>query len=69
MIVEDVTRRLESLRNMHGAVQSLIQWAHLVETESPGLLDALFTQAEQSGTVNVRNKIEAEIARIEALEF
>jgi len=68
MNVHETAARLRLLENMLGSVRNLIAWAQSIEVAVPGLLDSLFTTAEQSGTVNVRNKIQAEIARIEALE-
>ena len=68
MTVAEAVVELEHLNSLHGAVNSLIVWAQLIEERVPGFLDSLFTTAEQQGTLNVRDKIQAEIDRIEALE-
>ena len=66
--VGEILTGLKEMARLRDAVNALVLQALSIEERVPGFLDSLFTTAEQIGTVNVRDKIQAEIDRIEALE-
>ena len=68
MSLEQANKELRWLNGLDSAVRGLIGEAQKIEAQSPGYLDTLFTTAEQTGTITVRDKIQTEIARIKALD-